>query len=398
MASAVGLLKRCYLAQYPPKATKASDPIRLGILGAAAIAPVAVIKPAVSHSEVVVYAVAARDMSRAQAFAKTHGIEKAYGGPNAYQELLDDPQVDAVYNPLPNGLHYEWTMKALAARKHVLLEKPAADTAAEVREMFEFAKRQGVVLLEAFHYRFHPAVVRAKAILDSGELGAVKSLDVKMRIPQGFMPDNDIRFIHSLGGGAMMDMGCYTMNTLRYFTSSDPTSVLDAKPDIFKGKNDSEHTDLIDTGMEATLAFPNDAIGTLTCHLRAPPKFRVIPIWPEMRLNMVCENGELDFFNHIMPVIYHSIKVSTKTGKEGKGRKTRVEKVYRPLQDGQKGEDWWTTYRYQLEAFVDKIKGREPDVWLTEEDSISNLEWIEKVYEKSGLGLRPASSFKLPSQ
>ena len=117
-------------------------------------------------------------------------------------------------------------MKALAARKHVLLEKPSANTAAEVREMYEFAKKQNVVLLEAFHYRcayispiksiesdknvysFHPAVVRAKAILDSGELGTVKSLNVKMRIPQGFMRDDDIRFIHSLGGGVMMDMGC----------------------------------------------------------------------------------------------------------------------------------------------------------------------------------------------
>ena len=332
-------------------------------------------------------------------------------------------------------------MKALAARKHVLLEKPAADTAAEVREMFEFAKKQGVVLLEAFHYRcayitpikniesnknihsFHPAVLRAKAILDSGELGAVKSLDVKMRIPQGFMRDDDIRFIHSLGGGAMMDVGCtfntmsfqtnpnidpscsnfpgYMINTLRYFTSSNPTSVLEAKPDVFPRINGSENTDLVDAGMEATLVFPNDAIGTLDGHLRVPLRFGLIPIIPEMRLKVVCENGELDFFNHIMPVIYHSITITTKTGKEGKGRKKRIEKVYKPLEDGQKGEDWWTTYvftlegmydcrhnifacsyRYQLEAFVDKVKGREPPVWLTEEDSVSNLEWIEKVYEK----------------
>jgi len=399
MASLFGLLKRLYLKNYPPKCAKSPNPVRIGILGAASIAPEALIVPTLSHREAVTYAVAARDLGKAKAYAQKHGIEKAYGGPNAYQELLNDPQVDAVYNPLPNSLHHEWTMKALAAGKHVLLEKPTADRSSETREMFEFAKKQGLVLLEAFHYRFHPAVTRIKAIIDSGELGAVKSIDAKMRIPKGYISSiSDIRFIHKLGGGAMMDMGCYTMNTLRYIASSNPTAVLDATPDMFPIDNGSENINLVDVGMKATLSFPQDVIGTMTCHLRVLPgasRLHFIPIIPEISLKVVCENGDLDVFNHIQPTAFHSITVNMKTGKEGKQRKTRVEKVYKPIIEGQKGEEWWSTYRYQLEAFIDKVRGREPHAWVTEEDSIGNLEWVEKVYEKSGLGLRPASTFKL---
>ena len=116
------------------------------------------------------------------------------------------------------------------------------------------------------------------------------------------------------------------MNTLRYFSSSNPTAVIDAKPDVFKGKNDGENSHLIDAGMEATLSFPNDVIGTLGCHLRVPPRMSVIPIIPEMRMKVVCENGELEVFNHIVPMLYHWIRVSVKTGKGGTARKTRVEK------------------------------------------------------------------------
>lgn len=127
---------------------------------------------------------------------------------------------------LPNGLHYEWTLKALSAGKHVLLEKPSADRASETREMYEYAEKKGLVLLEAFHYRyvaitfrrnalthvlrhrFHPAVQRAREIIESGELGAIKHAEVIMDLPKGFIKDNDIRFNLELGGGAMMDMGC----------------------------------------------------------------------------------------------------------------------------------------------------------------------------------------------
>jgi predicted dehydrogenase len=103
--------------------------------------------------DVVLYAVAARDLSRAEGFAKEHGFKKVYGGSNGYQELINDPEVDVIYNPLPNSLHYECTMKALRGGKHVLLEKPATNTASESRDIFELAKEKGLIVLEAFHYR-----------------------------------------------------------------------------------------------------------------------------------------------------------------------------------------------------------------------------------------------------
>jgi len=396
MTSVLGFFKRVYTIFNPPVAQPLpdSEPIKFGILGAAAIAPDALINPAKSHPEAVVYAVAARNKERADAFAKKHGIGKAYGGPNGYQELLDDPEIDAIYNPLPNGLHFEWTMKALAAGKHVLLEKPSANTAEETRQMFEFAEKKGLVLLEAFHYRFHPAAHRVKQILESGELGAIKSISTKLEIFKGFVKPDDIRFNYSIGGGALMDMGCYTISSARYFAGANPTSVLSASHEI------QPPTTNVDRRTTATLAFPSSVVATISCDLAIPPHFGFIPVFPRINALIECEGGEVDMMNYIMPTLYHSITVKTRDPKSagGKGRKTRVEKVY-TFTDGEgKGEPWWTTYRYQLEEFVNKLKGRPTRTWVTKEDSIANMECIESIYAKTGVGSRPKSDFILESQ
>lgn len=379
MAWCLDFVKRVSNPSVTP-VTAASQPVKIGILGAAAIAPTALISPAKSHSEVQVYAVAARDQKRAEAFAKKHGIEKAYGGSTGYQQLLDDPEVEAVYNPLPNGLHYEWTMKALAAGKHVLLEKPAADTAEETREMFKLAESKGLILMEAFHYRFHPAVQRLKAIVDGGELGAVKHISTSLAIPKGIMGPGDIRYKFELGGGALMDMGCYTLNCLRYLSSSEPISIESATHEVYVPPSPpSDYVRNVDRRTVAELLFPKGITGTITCDLAMPPTLGVIPKIPQISAVVKCENGEVELFNFIAPAMYHWIKV------KGNGKaKTRVEKVYRF--DGGKE---WSTYRYQLEAFVDQLKGRKPQTWITKEDSVANMELIEKIYEKTGLGSRP---------
>ncbi|PPQ63799.1 hypothetical protein CVT24_009794 [Panaeolus cyanescens] len=391
MASVFSLFARLYKILNPPAVPKIqqtgdSKPLKFGILGAARIAPPVIVWTAKSHPEVEVYAIAARDLGKAQAFAKKHGIPKAYEG---YQALLDDPEVDVVYNPLPNALHYEWTMKALMAGKHVLNEKPSADTAEETRQMFELAEQKGLVLLDAYHYRFHPALQRAKEIILSKELGKIKNVDIKMEIPAGIMKSNDIRFDYELGGGAMMDMGCYAMNCIRYMSSSDPTQVLSAKAELYGQSPSSAGTTLegkVDRKMVASLALPGDATGTLSCDLGVPATLGFLPKFPEVRMTVDCERGTIEMFNFVLPTIYHSITVKVR------GSATRVEKMY--TRHGQKGEDWWTTYRYQLEALVDQIKGREPQTWLTKEDSVANMKWIEKVYEKSGLGIRPTSKWR----
>ncbi|KAJ7825727.1 NAD(P)-binding protein [Mycena olivaceomarginata] len=366
--------------------SRVRTPLKFGVLGAAAIASIAFIAPVKSHPEAVVYAVAARSKERAAAFAKTHGIEKlsrcvlrslGLFTLLTWTELLDDPEIDAIYNLLPNGLHFEWTMKALAAGKHVLLEKPAANTVEETRKMFELAETKGLVLLEAFHYRFHPLAHRVKAIVESGELGAVKSTSASLSVPRGIMKADDIRFNYSLGGRALMDTGCYTINAMRYFAGADPTAVLSC-------------------GAQARIApnRPQDRCNLLAPginHLHHPlrplraPKLKLIPTLPIMNAVIQCEKGEIKVMNYSTPTLYHSITVTTTANK-----KSRVEKAYTFLD---LGEPWWTTYRYQLEVFVNKVKGRTPHAWVTNEDSIKNMEAIESVYAKSGLGSHPKSEY-----
>lgn len=395
MSSVFGVFKRIYAAFIsPPRPSNvednnASPPLRIGILGAAAIAPAALVLPAKSHPEVELYAIAARDIGRAENFAKKHGFKKWYGGTDGYQELLNDPAIDIVYNPLPNGLHYEWTMKALAAGKHVLLEKPSGNTAEETRRMFSLADQKGLVLLEAFHYKFHPAIQRVRAIIDSGELGAMKEVNATLAFPKGLIGNNNIRMNYDLGGGAMMDCGCYPLSCVRYLASNNPSTVISAT--AVRYPRDPR----IDIGTTAQLTFASPTPGkepvnsTIKCDFATPLRWGLIPRWPEISVRAVCERGSIEMFNFVMPVIYHSITVTPDGGV------TRTEKAY-TFESG-KGEEWWSTYRYQLEAFVDKIKGRTPQTWMSAEDSIANMEWVEKIYEESGLGSRPQSTYVHPT-
>ncbi|KAF8148432.1 NAD(P)-binding protein [Crassisporium funariophilum] len=371
----------------PPKATKSPKALRFGIIGAANIAAQAFCIPAISHPDVIIAAVASRGKTKGDAFAKKHSIAKVYSGDNAYQLLLDDPDIDAVYNPLPNSLHYEWTMKALKAGKHVLLEKPSADVKEETVRMFEYAAEKNLILLEAFHYRFHPSIQRVKAILDSGELGAIKSIKSDLCIPAGLMKYDDIRYRYELGGGGFMDGGGYVISVARYLTGENPTEVVSATPtSIYKADP------RIDNGITAVLAFPGNATAEVTCDLQLAGwgPFRIIPSMPRLGVTVKAEGGTIRLGNFPVPHVVHTITVSPK------GKPSRTEKHYvhpKASSAANSGEAWWATYRYQLEAFVDKIQGKTPQMWVTPQDSIDNLEWVQKVYEKSGLGSRPASTW-----
>ncbi|KAJ4492559.1 hypothetical protein C8J55DRAFT_208903 [Lentinula edodes] len=195
------------------------------------------------------------------------------------------------------------------------------------------------------------------------------------------MKDSDIRFNLALGGGAMMDLGCYSLNCIRYLSSSDPTSVVSATPLSLKSANITETK--IDRAMSTTLALPNDVLASMDVDLSMPWEFfppKLFKIWVEVK----CDAGDAS----------------------GGTTTQRVEKVYKfadaHIDDHSKaldlGEDWWLTYRYQLEAFVDKLQGRTPQTWVTREDSIANMQWIENIYEKAGIGSRPCSSYVLPAE
>ncbi|KAH8836136.1 NAD(P)-binding protein [Flagelloscypha sp. PMI_526] len=342
---------------------------------AAAIAPDALILPARSHPEVEIYAVAARDISRANQYAKKHGVTKTFA---SYQELLDCAEIDVVYNPLPNALHYEWSMKALLAGKHLLLEKPSTDTAEETKAIFDFAEKKGLVVLEAFHNRFHPAFQRTKAILDSGELGEVKSISTHLGASGMLDQKKDIRFKYDLGGGALMDPGCYNISATLFF-GGKLTSIDDA---TFIERDEKK----IDVSTSASFTLEKGISATMECRLDGPKTLGFIPS-ADFTLRIECSKGYVVLKNFLLPHLFHSIII------QPSGKSSRTERAY-TFEDGEKrGEYWWTTYRFQLEAFVDRVKGRTPRTWVEKEESIENMVWIEKVYEKVRNWFRPRHHF-----
>ena len=142
----------------------------------------------------------------------------------------------------------------------------------------------------------------------------------------------------------------------------------------------------VDRRTEATLELANGVAASLACDLGMPSMlWGIVPRFPQIKVVVDCELGSIEIFNFVFPTLYHAITVKIRGGH------TRVEKVYK----GEKGEEWWTTYRFQLEALVDRVRGRETDMWLTKEESVVVMEWIEKVYNKTGMGSRPRSSYIL---
>ncbi len=186
-----------------------SAPLRLGVLGAARITPWAVVAPARKMADdVVVSAVAARDGMRAQRFADKHRIARVL---DSYEALINDDAIDAVYVPLPNSLHHEWTIKALAVGKHVLCEKPLSANSDEAKAMRDAATAHGRVLMEAFHWRYHPL---ARTAVDAArELGALTHVRAVFIIP--FFVPGDIRYRADLAGGALSDTGSYSVSIAR---------------------------------------------------------------------------------------------------------------------------------------------------------------------------------------
>jgi predicted dehydrogenase len=157
-----------------------------------------------------VLAVASRDPARADAYARQEGIPRAYG---SYEALLADPDIDAVYVPLPNALHLEWTRRALEAGKHVLCEKPLGRVAAEVEAAFDLAERTGRLLMEAFMYRHHPQTDRLVDLVATGAIGRLRLVRGSFSFP--LHDPSDVRLIRELAGGALMDIGCYCVNAAR---------------------------------------------------------------------------------------------------------------------------------------------------------------------------------------
>jgi predicted dehydrogenase len=322
-----------------------ASPVRFGVLGAARIAPAALLRPAKHVAAAQVVAVAARDRARADAFARKYGLARAHG---SYEALLADPEIDAVYNPLPNALHAKWTLAALQAGKHVLCEKPFTSNAEEAVTVAAAAKQSGRVVMEAFHYRYHPLAARMREIVASGELGALRRVEAWMCFP---LPKfSDIRYNLELAGGAQMDAGCYAVSLVRMLGGEEPR-VISARPKL--------HAPEVDRAMTAELQFPSGHLGRVTCSMWSVALLK-------MAARVVGERGELRVTNPVMPQLYHRL-VLIRDGKKRVERFTR-----RP------------TYEYQLEAFCNAVQTGAP-ILTPPDDAVANMRVIDAIYRAAGM-------------
>ncbi|GIK03713.1 hypothetical protein Aspvir_007787 [Aspergillus viridinutans] len=412
MGSLASMVGRIYQAFSPPQQpAKRGDALKFGILGAANIAPLALITPAKSHPEVIIQAVSARDRNKAEAFAKSHGIPEIK---ESYEDILNDPNIDCVFIPLPNGLHYEWAVRAIRAGKHVLLEKPSVSNATEAEILFtlpELSQPNGPVLLEAFHSRFFPAWSYFRSLINPADVVHVNAVSM---IPWWGTSKDDIHFNYNLSGGSMMAMGTYNFAALRLFFDAEPEECLSCQTHAY---TDGIH-DKCDYDFTAKFRFPNGGIGEASSTLKGPTYWTPSHVTVTHRETIVADKSlpdsqfkaqqrELTLHGFVHGIFWHRIDIkdvyeirSRDTGETiRKWEEKTSRKAYTFKEAGGEfadlpGEAYWMSYRHQLEQFVNRVKGRKTQHWINGDDSIAQMKMLDMAYEKSGLGPRPTSSFK----
>jgi len=248
------------------------DVLRLGVLSTASIATEKVIPGIKRATRCEVVAIGSRSVERARAVADRHGIPRVHG---SYEALLADPDVDAVYIPLPNHLHAEWTIAAARAGKHVLCEKPLATTTADAERMIDACRDEGVALMEAFMYRLHPSWVAVRELVAAGRIGRLTAVSSWF----SYFNDDpaDIRNVLEYGGGALFDIGCYSVNLSRMLFASEPVRV---EASIVR-----DATSGVDVLTSALLQFA-DGVATFTCTTRAEPDQQVHVYGTEGRISV----------------------------------------------------------------------------------------------------------------
>ncbi|MEV0793490.1 Gfo/Idh/MocA family oxidoreductase [Kribbella sp. NPDC050459] len=331
------------------------EPLRIGILGAARISGRAIVEPAKLTGARLV-AVAARDAGRAEAFAAEHGVERVHA---SYQQLLDDPEIEAIYNPLANGLHGPWNLRALAAGKHVLTEKPSAANATEARQVRDAVHSSGLVFMEAFHYAYHPVMRRLQELIAKGELGDLQHVEATMVMPPP--PEDDPRWSLPLAGGAVMDVGCYALHAQRMFGQ-----YAGGAPRLIGARaGERKRMPGVDEWLNADLEFPSGATGAVRTSMAAEDV--------EFSLKVVGSRGEAFAPFFVLPQNDDRVIVTTK-------------------------EDTWvehlgtrTSYTYQLEAFASAVRNGAP--LLTDaDDALATMELIDACYVAAGMEPRPVST------
>ena len=328
------------------------EPLRFGLLGAARISDMAVIQPSRITGDRLV-AVAARDRHRADEYASRHGIERVL---DDYQAVIDDPEVDVVYNPLANGHHAPWNLRAIAAGKHVLSEKPYASNADEARVVRDAAAAAGVHVIEAFHYRYHPVQQRMIELAGSGEIGDVVYVEARMLMPPP--RSGDLRWDWDVAGGGLMDVGCYAVHGLR-----DLAGLLGGDPGIVRARaGELPAHPRIDAWLNADLAYPNGVPARIECSMT----HGVL----DFSLRIVGSNGEAYAPAFVLPHMDDRVIVTV-------GTEMRVEEL------GSR-----SSYTYMLEALRRLIRDGEPMV-TDAEDAVVTMQLIDDLYVAAGMPPRP---------
>jgi predicted dehydrogenase len=330
--------------------------VRWGVLSTAGIGMKKVLPAMQKGDWVELSAIASRDLSKAEEAARTLGVAKAYG---SYEELLADPQIEAIYNPLPNQLHVPWCIKAAEAGKHVLCEKPISMTVAEAKGLLAVQERTGVIIGEAFMVRTHPQWLRARELVTSGRIGSLRSI-------QGFFsyfntdPKN-IRNIPECGGGALMDIGCYPINTSRLLFGEEPLRVASLLE-----KDPTFQTDRLTS---ALLEFPSGH-ATFTCSTQ---------LVPYQRMQLLGTKGRIEIEIPFNAPNDRPCKILIDDGRDLSGGGISVETF--PTCD---------QYTIQGDVFSKAVReGTQVPIPLT--DAIKNMAVIEAIFRagKSGTWEKP---------
>jgi predicted dehydrogenase len=353
------LLSRLWHWYHPTQIPiKQSNALRFGLIGATKSALHTVVHPTQSMPNAIVKAVACESPSAAKAFASANKIPKAHTSIDA---LLQDEGIDAVYISLPASEHYTWAAKALEAKKHVLLREPWVMNSMQAEALVALAKRNGVVVLQASHYLFHPAIRRARQLIQNGH--AVQRIDIRNLYPEVLLKENDPRLDRHMGGGAFLHLGTSMVALARYLYSEEPVEVALAEPAGVK--------DGVDDGMQVDVLFSNNRIARLSCSFRGGRFKGRTPL-----VRITGPKGTIKIKNYRWPGLWHKVVVRA-------DKDSREEQRY--------GQEGWSSYRYMMHEFVKACKGDEVDVWIPVESMVSNTLIMDQAYQVAKLPVRKLS-------
>jgi predicted dehydrogenase len=323
------------------------DPLRVGLLSTANI-NAQILAGASETDRVELVAVGSRDGAKAQAYAAEHGLERAHG---SYEALLADDEVDAVYIGLPNGMHHEWTLQALAAGKHVLVEKPYSRRTADAVAAFDAADAAGLVLMEAFMYRHHPQTAVVRDLVVGGAIGRLQA--VKTSFTFALDDPTNVRALPELDGGALMDVGCYCVSAIR---------VLAGEPQRVSGEQVFGSTG-VDMAFHGTLRCADDVIGQFEASFWSPRRQRVEVVGEEGAITVEAP-FRIDWAGAVLLARHEG---------EGLGEPEAVDVPQA------------NSYRLQLDNLADAVRGRAPQL-LGRDDAVGQARTIEALYRAADEG------------